>query len=79
MSWSRKLRKTLDLRDARRVATLGDARALLLRLPELHRRNPHWEYAEELMEVAARARAKPGDVAAAERQIGAALRAEGLL
>jgi hypothetical protein len=37
MSWSRKLANPIVLKDGRTIATLGDAREMMLSLPVLHR------------------------------------------
>jgi hypothetical protein len=49
MSWSTKIWKPIKLKDGRSIETLADARAIMLALPELHQRNPHWQYAAELL------------------------------
>jgi hypothetical protein len=66
----------IALNDGRTIATLADTRALLLALPELHQRNPHWEYAGGLLFEAATSRGALKDTA---DQLHRALKAEGLI
>jgi len=53
MPWTRKLLSPVALEDGRVIATLSDAARLMLALPELHARNPHWLSAGELLIKAA--------------------------
>ena len=55
MRWTRKLPKPVFLNDGRTVATLAQARDILLALPQIRQSNPHWlDAAEQLMEAAHR-------------------------
>jgi DNA-binding SARP family transcriptional activator len=78
MAWSRRLPQTLYLNDGRTIATLAEARDVILALSRLDQTNPHWERAAELlMEAAYRGRLDPiVDVGA---QLSRALRADGLI
>ena len=76
MPWSRKLSAPIALNDGRTIATLSDAARLVLALPELHGRNPHWQYAGELL---IRAAGDKKAVESAEVQLRIALIAEGLI
>jgi hypothetical protein len=70
--------KPVTLNDGRTVATLADARELMLTLPERHQRNAHWQYAGELLLKAADYGEKYA-VMDARAQLTRALKAEGLL
>ena len=63
MTWRAALPSPIALNDGRTIATLSDARDLMLGLPELHTRNPHWQYAAELLLKAAKA---PAEIERAE-------------
>jgi len=76
ISWSRKFPSPITLRDGRTIATLAEARDLVLALPALHQRNGHWQYAAiQILKAAADTAA----VGPAQAQLRIALRAEGLL
>ena len=47
MSWSKKLPGPIKLRDDRELATLSDARSLILDLTESRQARPTWLYATE--------------------------------
>jgi hypothetical protein len=49
MSWSRKFAKPIILKDGRTIATLREARELILALPERTQQRPQWQYAGELL------------------------------
>jgi hypothetical protein len=66
-SWTKQFRKPIVLRDGREIATLADARDLLLLQPKRHQDQPHLQYAVELL------------VDDAAAQLSRALTAEGLL
>jgi hypothetical protein len=53
MSWCRRLVESIILRDGRIVATLSDARALILALPVRHQISPHWQSASAPLQAAA--------------------------
>jgi hypothetical protein len=53
MSWSRKLAKPIVLKDGRTIATLGDAREMMLSLPVLHRNGVMWQFTAEILKDAA--------------------------
>ena len=74
--WSAPLWRPIKLKDGRTLNTLGDARALILSLPELHQRNGHWQYAAELLLIASASKNRSDDALA---QMLRALKAEGLL
>ncbi len=76
MTWSRKLSKPIALKDGRTIATLGEAREMLLSLPPVHRRGAVWQYAAELLNEAA---ADKDSMPDAETQLTRALNAEGLV
>jgi hypothetical protein len=75
--WSQTF-KPIRLKDGRTVKSLDDARTLILALPELHQRNPHWQYAGELV-LSAAARKQRHATLNARDQLTRALHAEGLL
>jgi hypothetical protein len=60
------------------IGTLGEARDLILRLPERHQARQYWLYAAELLLQAGASR-KRKDIEEATRQMGRALTAEGWL
>jgi hypothetical protein len=74
MTWSRKLAKPIALKDGRTIATLGEAREMMLSLPPIHRRGAVWQYAGELL-----AEGADDSLADAEAQLERALKAEGLI
>jgi hypothetical protein len=76
MTWSRKLAKPIALKDGRTIATLGEAREMMLSLPPIHRRGAVWQYAGELLAEGAD---DMDSLADAESQLERALRAEGLI
>jgi hypothetical protein len=78
MRWTSRIPKPVTLNDGRRVATLADARELMLALPERHQRNAHWQYAGELL-VKAADRGEKYAVMDARAQLTRALKAEGLI
>jgi hypothetical protein len=60
MTWRRRLPETLYLKDGRKVATLAQARDVLLSLPAGRRADPLWQSAAQLlMETAYRSRHAP--------------------
>lgn len=78
MRWDRKLPVPFKLLDGRELVTLADVRDFISLLPEMHQRNPYWEYAADLLYEAAHT-GKNRDFAEARRYISRALKAEGLL
>jgi hypothetical protein len=78
VSWSKKLPGPIKLRDGRELATLSDARSLILDLTESRRARPTWLYATELILRAAET-GKRADLAEARRQIARAASADGIL
>jgi hypothetical protein len=76
MGWEKKFWKPIKLKDRRTIATLADARALILALPPLHQRNPHWQYAGELLMRASTSKSAVDDALA---QLLRALKAERLV
>jgi hypothetical protein len=78
MTWARKLSQPIALIDGRTIATLGEAREMMLSLPPLHRRGTVWRYAAELLNEAAADKASVPH-ADAEAQLMLTLKAEGLI
>ena len=79
MAWSRKLSPPITLDDGRTFATLREAADFILELPDLHRRNPHWQLAIEAMMRAAKPASNMTERNEAQRRLKAALRREGVL
>jgi hypothetical protein len=78
MTWSRRLPEPLRLNDGRTVATLAEARDLMLTLPHETEIDPHWRQAAEvLLKAAYRGRQDP--IHDASRELSRALRANGLI
>jgi hypothetical protein len=76
MPWSRKLATPIVLKDGRTIATLGEAREMMLSLSPVRRRTDMWRYTAGLLSAAA------GDYSYvphldAEEQLTRALMAEG--
>ena len=78
MPWTRKLAVPIKLKDGRTIATLGQARELMLALPERHQLRPFWQYAAELL-IEAAGRGDRASVDDAAAQLSRALAAEGML
>jgi hypothetical protein len=76
MRWTRKLSEPITLKDGRTLATLGEAREMMLSLPPIHRRGEVWRYAAELLKVAAADRSYVPHPEA-EAQLARALKIEG--
>jgi hypothetical protein len=53
MPWSRKLAAAITLNDGRTIATLSQAREMMLSLPIAHRRGDMWRNAADLLGKAA--------------------------
>jgi hypothetical protein len=77
-SWSYKFKKPIALKDGREIATLAEARDLVLSLPSARQITPFWQYAVRLMLEVAYYDGKPSLVGA-RMQLTRALRAEGLI
>ena len=77
-SWSKQFWKPIVLKDGRTIATLAEARALMLTLPERHQSRPFWQYAAELL-IGAAERSNRASIDNAAAQLSRALSAEGLL
>jgi len=77
--WTREFPTSIGLRDGRALTTLGDARDLILGLPERRQANDRWQYASELLMKVARGRATGFDLAGVTAQLKIALDAEGLI
>jgi hypothetical protein len=78
MPWSRKLAIAITLKDGRTIATLSQAREIMLSLPIDHRRGEMWRYTADLLgEAAADNSYMPNTEA--EAQFMRSLEAEGLL
>jgi hypothetical protein len=78
MPWTRKLAVPIKLKDGRTIATLGQARELMLALPVRHQSRPFGQYAAELL-IEAAERGDRASVDDAAAQLSRALAAEGLL
>ena len=78
MPWSRKLATPITLKDGRAIATLGQARELMLSLPIAHRRGEMWRYTADLLGEAAADNSYVPHTEA-EAQFMHSLKAEGLL
>jgi hypothetical protein len=76
MPWTRKLPTPIVLKDGRSIATLEEARAFMLGLPERSQARPYWQYAAELLIDAAEG---AGDIKGAYHQLKRAITAEGPL
>ena len=78
MPWSRRFPKPLYLNDGRTIATLAEARDVMVALSRLDQTNPHWSRAAELlMEAAYRSRKDP--IIDVGPQLSLALKADGLI
>jgi hypothetical protein len=77
MPWTRRFPEPIRLKDGRTIATLGQARAVMLALPERHQSRPFWQYAAELL-IDAAGRSNLDSVDDAAAQLSRALSAEGL-
>jgi hypothetical protein len=78
MPWTRKFPQPIILKNGRKIATLGQARDLMLALPERHHLRPFWQYAAELL-IEAAGRPNRASVDDAAAQLSRALSAEGLV
>lgn len=76
MSWSTLFPAPIVLKDGRAIATLAQARALMLNLPFRNQNRLHWQFADELLLDAAERHGKVDD---AHQQVTRALMADGLL
>jgi hypothetical protein len=76
MGWDTRFWKPVRLKDGRAIGTLGEARDLILSLPQFRQRNPEWMFAKELLERAAASISVTDDALA---QVLRALKAEGLV
>jgi hypothetical protein len=78
MTWSRRLPQPLRLNDGRTIATLAQARDLMLALARERETNPQWRDAAELLMKAAY-RGRQASIHDAGAQLSRALRADGLI
>lgn len=78
MTWSRRLPQPLRLNDGRTIATLAQARDLMLALAEERETNPHWREAAELL-IKAAYRGRQASIQDAGAQLSRALHADGLI
>jgi hypothetical protein len=78
MHWIRKFDEPIALKDGRKIATLADARRLMLSLPEIRLRSRHWQDAGELLLKAANSQGSFA-LARARAQLPRALQFEGLI
>jgi hypothetical protein len=76
MSWDSKFWRPITLKDGRTVATLSEARVLVLSLPAPHQANQHWQQAVEMLTLAAESKSAIDE---AQAQLLRALKAEGLI
>jgi hypothetical protein len=76
MPWSRQLSAPIPLKDGRMLATFGDARDMMLSIPEVHQTALHWQHAAVMLSRAAQSKC---GIAEAQMQLELALKAEGLL
>jgi hypothetical protein len=77
VAWPRDLGAPIVLKDGRRIATIGEARALIAALPIQHQMRAHWRHANDLLHDAGRRKGGPNEATLA--QLRMALKAEGLL
>jgi hypothetical protein len=78
MPWSRKLGTPVTLKDGRTIATLSQARELMLSLPIAHRRGDMWRNTASLLDEAAADNSYAPHIEA-EAQFMRSLKIEGLL
>jgi hypothetical protein len=78
MPWSRKLAKSIALKDGRTIVTLGDVRTLLISFPVAHQQMAQWRLIAELVKEDAANFAFVSDLGM-EARLVLALKAEGLL
>jgi hypothetical protein len=76
MPWTRKFPEPIKLKDGRKIATLGQARELMLALPERHQSRPFWQYAAQLL-IEAAERGDRASVDHAAAQLSRAWRPKG--
>jgi len=76
MAWSRKLATPITLNDGRTIATLSQAREMMLSLPMARRRENMWRYTADLLDEAA---ADSSYVPHTEAQFMRSLKTEGLI
>jgi hypothetical protein len=76
MPWTRRLPTSIVFKEGRSIATLEQARAFMLALPERSQARPYWQHAAELLIEAAE---HAGDIDGAYRQLMRAMTAEGRL
>jgi hypothetical protein len=78
MPWTRKLASPITLKDGRTIATLNQARELMLSLPLAHQRGNIWRHVAILLNEAAADNSYIQHTEA-EALLGQALKVEGLL
>jgi len=76
MPWTAKFWRPITLKDGRTIATLAEARDVLLSAPSIAQRPPHWRDAAELLLRAAGSESAMDDALC---QMLRALKAEGLI
>ena len=78
MPWVRKFRQPIALKDGRTIATLADARRVVLSLPRSEQSSPGWQDADNLL---ARAASRDGSfvLEQVQAQFPKVLRASGLI
>ena len=79
MNWTRPFPAPIVLKDGRLIATLSDARLVILGFPESRRALADWTRAADLLMKAAGDRGTGVDLAAASKHLKLMLNAEGLI
>jgi hypothetical protein len=78
MPWSRKFPTSINLKDGRKILTIGDARDLMSSLADGRQNDPAWQFAVELLQLAS-TRDDATSAGQARAQLARVLKAEGLL
>jgi hypothetical protein len=78
MPWFRKFATPITLKDGRTIATLSQAREMMLSLPMAHRRGDMWRYTAGLLNEAAADKSYVAHTEA-QAQFMRSLKAEGLI
>ncbi|GEM_PF-3945461 len=77
--WTHHLQAPLVLKDGRRLETVHDAIEMIASLPQDRQTAEHWDSALDALATIDRGRATHFDLAAAQRRLTSALKAEGML
>lgn len=78
MPWSRKFPTPINLKDGRKIPTIGDARDLMTSLADGRQNDPAWQFAVELLQYAS-TRDDPTPAGQARAQLVKILKADGLI